>query len=243
MNAFWLYPAIDLRRGRVVRLHQGRDDELTDYGGDPVGVAEAFEAQGAQALHVVDLDGAFGDGRQHDVIASIVARVSMRVQVGGGLRDDASVAAMIDAGAARVIIGSAAVERPDWVGELVSRYGAKVVAGLDARDGEVRLRGWVDGSGQELGVVAHRMAELGVREIIYTDIGRDGALRGPDIDGARALATSSGVKVIVSGGVSGADDIRRASTYAEEGLSGIIVGKALYEGRVTLAEALEATHA
>lgn len=241
---FDIFPAIDLRGGRVVRLEEGRDEAQKAYGEDPVEQARAFEAAGAQHLHVVDLDAAFGDGDHREVIAAIVEAVAIPVQVGGGLREDGIVDAMLDSGVSRVIIGSAAVERPEWVDELVGRCGAeRIVAGIDARDGEVRTRGWVEGSGQRAEEVAARMAASGVRTLIYTNIARDGMLSGPDIEASARLAKAAGVEVIVSGGVGTLDHIRDTMRSAYRGLSGIIVGKALYEERFTLKEALEATRA
>ncbi len=238
-GAFTVFPAIDLRRGRVVRLSQGRDDAQTAYGDDPVAVATSFVEAGATALHVVDLDAAFGDGAQREVIGRIVDAAGVPVQVGGGVRDDAAADALLAVGVSRVIVGSAAVERPEWLGALVSRLGERVVVGIDARDGEVKLRGWVEGGGRSALEVASDVAARGVREVIYTDIARDGMLGGPDIAGSRELAEQAGVRVIVSGGVSGAGDIA-AAAVAGDGVVGVIVGRALYEGCVDVAGALRA---
>jgi phosphoribosylformimino-5-aminoimidazole carboxamide ribotide isomerase len=239
---FTVWPAIDLRGGRVVRLSQGRDDARTEYGDDPVAVAESFVADGTQALHVVDLDAAFGDGSGRGHIARICAAVGdrVRVQVGGGVRSDADVEELLGRGVARVVVGSAAVERPAWVGELVARWGAdRIIVGLDARDGDVKVRGWVDGSGRRAEELAAELAALGAGETVYTNIARDGMLGGADIDGSVALARA-GLRVVVSGGVATLDDVREAARRAGEGLGGIIVGRALYEGRFTVAQALEA---
>lgn len=238
MSGFMIFPAIDLRHGRVVRLSQGRDDAQTVYGDDPVAVAQAFEASGAQALHVVDLDAAFGDGDNRTQIRAITAAVGMPVQVGGGVRDDVSVDDLLACGVWRVIIGSAAVENPAWVGQVVQRVGTeRVVVGIDARDGEVKLRGWVAGGGRSVQQVAHDMAAVGVRTVVYTDISRDGMLTGPDVEGSVLLARESGMQVVVSGGV-GALGHLQAAANAGTGIDGVIVGKALYEKKFTLSQAL-----
>jgi phosphoribosylformimino-5-aminoimidazole carboxamide ribotide isomerase len=237
---FTLWPAIDLRHGRVVRLSQGRDDARTEYGDNPAAVAASFVADGASAVHVVDLDAAFGDGNNRAAIAEIVRTVgpAVRVQVGGGVRDDAAVDELLGWGVARVVVGSAAVERPGWVAELVARHGAeRIIIGLDARDGEVRLRGWVAGSGRHVSDVAREMADAGATETVFTNIANDGMLTGPDLAASLEVA-QSGLRVVVSGGVGQLDDVAAAYARRNEGLAGIIVGRALYEGRFTVAQAL-----
>lgn len=236
---FRLYPAIDLRAGQVVRLEQGEDRARTHYDRDPVAVAEAYVAEGAEILHLVDLDAAFSDGDQHETIARIVAAVPIPVQVGGGLRDDASVARAFDAGAAFVVIGSAAVERPEWMGALVDRYGAKIVVGIDAKNGEVRTRGWVRGSGLDAQVLAAAMAAQGVRTAVVTNIARDGTGKGPDVDFAVRIAKSSGLQVVVSGGVGGLGHISETAAQRHRGICGLILGKALLDGRFALHQAQE----
>lgn len=237
---FTLFPAIDLRHGRVVRLEEGRDDRSTIYGDDPVAVARGYVEAGAEAIHLVDLDAAFRDGDNRELIRRVVASVQVPVQVGGGIRNDESVEALLELGVRRVIIGSAAVSNPDWVGEVAAKHGDKIVVGLDAKHGEVRTHGWVEGSGVSLTELGKVMAEKGIRRVIYTDISRDGMLQGPDITGSASLARETGLEVVVSGGVSGADDVRRAAAEADSGIVGIIVGKALFEGRTTVEEALAA---
>lgn len=241
---FTLFPAIDLREGRVVRLEQGQDTARTQYGDDPVAFARSHVEAGATALHVVDLDAAFGDGDHAAVIAEIVAAVEVPVQVGGGLRDDDAVARVLDAGAARAIIGSAAVERPDWVGGLVSRFGGdRVVVGIDARDGVVKTRGWVEDGGVSAVQLAEDMAERGVRRTIVTNIARDGTGQGPDVDLCAEVARASGLQVVVSGGVGALEHVREASRRRGEGLVGIVIGKALFDGRFDLSAAQEAADA
>jgi phosphoribosylformimino-5-aminoimidazole carboxamide ribotide isomerase len=237
--SFALYPAIDLRRGQVVRLTQGRDDATTVYGTDPVDVVTAYQEQGAQTLHLVDLDAAFGDGDNRAVIRRVLEATSLPVQVGGGVRDETSAQALFDAGVSRVIIGSRAAEDPAWVGQMVQAFGAdRIVVGIDARDGQVMLRGWVEGAALSATEVASRVASVGVRTVIYTNIANDGMLTGPDLVGSAALAMDAGVDVIVSGGVGTLDHVIEAAAW-KPAFAGLIIGKALFEGRFTLRQALE----
>jgi phosphoribosylformimino-5-aminoimidazole carboxamide ribotide isomerase len=233
-----LYPAIDLRGGEVVRLAQGESDRQTSYGTDPAAQARAFANAGARWLHVVDLDRAFGTGDNDTAIAAIVAAVGTRlaVQVGGGVRSVERARALADLGVTRVIIGTAAVERPTLVDDVVAAVGADAVAvGIDARDGAVALRGWTETSAIQATDLAIRVAGQGVRTVIYTDIARDGMLGGPDLAGSVALQAAAGVSVIASGGIATLDDLR---AVAEAGLGGAITGRALYEGRFALTDAL-----
>lgn len=237
---FTVFPAIDLRGGRVVRLEEGRDDRLTSYGDDPVAVAKEFVEAGAEAIHLVDLDAAFRDGNNRALIQRVVAAVNVPVQVGGGVREDAHLEELLDYGVRRVIIGSAAVNNPNWVAELAQKHGDKIIVGLDAKHGEVRTHGWVEGSGVQVIDLATQMAQRGVQRIIYTDISRDGMLSGPDIDGAAELAQKTGLEVVISGGVSRAQDIQKSAATGVDKVVGVIVGKAIYEGHVTVAQAVEA---
>ncbi len=233
-----LYPAIDLRGGEVVRLAQGEADRQTSYGTDPAAQASTFAHAGARWLHVVDLDRAFGTGDNDPAIAAIVAAVgtTLAVQVGGGVRTVERARALADLGVTRVILGTAAVERPALVDEVVSALGAdRVAVGIDARDGAVALRGWTETSAVQATDLAIRVAGQGVRTVIYTDIARDGMLGGPDIAGSVALQAAAGVSVIASGGIATLDDLR---AVAAAGLGGAITGRALYEGRFALADAL-----
>lgn len=237
-----LFPAIDLRHGRVVRLSQGEATRQTSYGDDPVAVAERFVAAGAAWIHVVDLDRAFGDGDNAAIIAEIARRVGRdaQVQVGGGIRDAGRVSELLAWPISRVVLGTAAIADPEFVPRVLALAGAERVAvGIDARDGIVALRGWRETSGEATDAVARRMAGYGVRTIIYTDIGRDGMLTGPDIAGSLAVQ-AVGVEVIASGGVGTLDDLR---AIARAELGGAIVGRALYERRFTLPEALAAVAA
>jgi phosphoribosylformimino-5-aminoimidazole carboxamide ribotide isomerase len=233
---FTIYPAIDLRRGRCVRLEQGEAERETVYGEDPAEVAGSFARDGAVWVHVVDLDAAFGDGSNRAIIRALAAESPLRVQTGGGLRDDAAIAEVLEAGAGRAVIGTAALERPDLVERAVKRWGAdRIAVGLDARGLRPAARGWREQSELDVFEVGRRMADLGVRTLIYTDIDRDGMLVGPNIEIASELARRTSIEVIASGGVGRLDDV---AAVADAGLAGVILGKALYERRVSLEAAL-----
>ena len=234
----FLLPSIDLRHGRVVRLSQGDARQQTVYGGDPLAIADGFARDGASWLHLVDLDRAFGEGDNADLIARVVAGVGsrMRIQVGGGFRTLEVITSMLDAGAARVVIGTAAVRSPELVPAALARAGTERLAvGIDARAGLVAIRGWREETGERVEDVARRGIAQGIRTLIYTDVARDGMLEGPDIAGAVALQ-SLGAAVIASGGVASLDDLRRVR---DAGLAGAIVGRAIYEGRFAVREAVE----
>lgn len=236
-----LYPAIDLRAGRVVRLEQGDFARETVYDDDPVAVARAFERAGAEWIHVVDLDAArTGDPANLGVVAAIVDAVRCRVQVGGGVRSMSAAAALLGAGAARVVVGTAAVERPELVDELGVAHPGQVAVGLDARGREVAVRGWAEGSGADLTELATRFEHAGVAALVVTEIGRDGMLVGPDLDQLGAVLAATSLPVIASGGVGSLVDLAAlaALTAGERRLAGAIVGKALYEGCFSVAEAL-----
>jgi phosphoribosylformimino-5-aminoimidazole carboxamide ribotide isomerase len=235
----YLLPAIDLRHGRVVRLQQGEAGRETRYHDDPLAQAEAFIAAGAQWLHVVDLDRAFGTGDNLAMIGRIarMADGRVRVQVGGGIRTLDALRAVRDLGIARAVLGTALVRDPELVPAAVRLAGAEgIAAGLDVKDGHIAIRGWVETTGVLAREVAVRVRAEGVATVVYTDVGRDGMLSGPDLPGARALK-GLGLEVILSGGVSSLEDLKAASAA---GLAGVIVGRALYEGRFSLGEALEA---
>lgn len=240
---FALYPAIDLRGGRCVRLQKGRADRETVYGGDPPGVAAGFVEAGASWIHVVDLDAAFGDGSNRALIRGLASSVGAKVQTGGGLRTEEDLADVLDAGVARAVIGTAAIEAPDLVRRAVARWGAERIAvGLDARGRTPAARGWTEASGADLFDLARRMVDAGVRTVIHTDIERDGMMMGPNLELSSALAAESGAEVIVSGGMRSVDDVRAVAAAAREGrgIAGAIVGRALYEGALDLRAALEA---
>jgi len=247
-----LFPAIDLRAGRCVRLVHGDYDRETVYSDDPIAVARSFEAAGAPWIHVVDLDAArTGRPLNRDVVGAIAAAVSVPVQSGGGIRDAAATDALIDAGVARVVVGTAALESSGIVAALVARHPGRVAVGLDHRrtagpDGRVRrevaVRGWTVGSGRELLEVVAELAGAGVVALVVTDIDKDGALAGPDVDGLTAVLGATDVDVIASGGVSSPEDLRTLSALESDGrrLAGAIVGTAIYEGRMTVSEAVAA---
>lgn len=237
-------PAIDLRHGKCVRLSQGRKEAATVYDSDPIEVAKAFERDGAELIHVIDLDGAFGEGRQsRDIALRIIRSVSVPVQFGGGLRGIEDVDELINAGANHVVIGTVAAESPQILEKLVTKFGARIVVGIDARDGEVRTHGW-ESHGKILAVdLARRVAQMGVQRIVYTDVSRDGMLGGPSVEQTRMIAQTSGLKVTASGGISSLSDIDRLrAADADTEIDSVIVGKALYEGRFTLKEALALMH-
>ena len=233
-----LYPAIDIRHGRVVRLSQGEPTRQTVYGDDPAAVAERFAELGAPWIHVVDLDRAFGDGENLALVGRIVARVGghARIQLGGGIRTVDRVREGLEQGVARLVIGTAAALDAAVVPAAVAVAGAERIAvGIDARDGRVAVRGWTETTALTADDLAARVLADGVRTLVYTDVSRDGMLTGPDLAGARRL-TAAGAEVIASGGVATLDDIRAAR---EAGLAGAIVGRALYEGRISLPDALQ----
>lgn len=236
--SFTIYPAIDLRHGKVVRLTEGVDETTTSYSSDPVAVAEQLWDDGAKALHIVDLDAAFRDGAQRDIISKVANAFGGTVQVGGGVRDDDQVEILLDVGVDRVIIGSAAIEAPDWVERMVAAHGEAIVVGLDARDGIVRTHGWTESGGEKVDDVAQRLIDAGVGEVIFTNIAHDGRLIGPDLDASAALA-ASGLRVVVSGGVGTVAHVRETYRRRSEGFSGLIIGKALYEGAFSIKQALE----
>jgi phosphoribosylformimino-5-aminoimidazole carboxamide ribotide isomerase len=238
--AFTLYPAIDLRGGRCVRLEKGEASRETVYGGDPAAVARGFAAAGAEWVHVVDLDAAFGTGSNRALIREIVAATPLRVQTGGGLRTEDDLAEVLEAGAARAVVGTAAIEDPGLVEAAVRRWGAgRIAVGLDARGRRPAARGWTEESGADLFHLAKTLVGLGVGTLIHTDIERDGMLMGPNLELSAELARESGAEVIVSGGVRGVEDVAAAARAHREGrgIAGAVVGKALYEGRLDLAEA------
>lgn len=242
-----LYPAIDLRAGRCVRLTEGDFDRETRYGDDPVAVACGFEAAGAPWIHVVDLDAArTGDPVNRPVVQRIAAAVRIPVQVGGGVRSSDDADALLGAGVARVVMGTAAVEHPEVVAEVATRWPGGVAVGLDHRHGEVQLRGWTQGGGRRVAELLPEALDAGAAVVIVTDISRDGVLRGPDVVGLAALLEATDAPLIASGGVGTLDDLRQLSALRggaggrNTGLVGVIVGKALYEGAFDVSSALAA---
>lgn len=238
-----IIPAIDLQNGKCVRLSQGRKDASTVYDDDPLRVASEFALAGAEMLHIVDLDAAFsGSGSTNRLLVrDIIRAIQIPVQFGGGLRTVKDVAEMIELGVSRAIVGTIAVESPETVAELVSRFGAdRVAVGIDAKDGEVMVRGWEQKGSIRAVELARVVADVGVARIIYTDVTRDGMLSGLNIEQTLMLARESGLKVTASGGVSTLDDLKKLNSLVTDGVDSVIVGKALYEGRFSLAEAVSA---
>lgn len=231
-------PAIDIRDGRCVRLTQGDYQQMTVFDHDPVAVAQRWEKLGARRLHVVDLDGAkAGRPVSAQVVYAIVRAVNIPVQLGGGLRDSSAVAAALNLGVERVILGTVAVRDPNLVARLVEQYGDQIVVGVDAREGWVAAQGWTETSHIKVYELVQRMGAFGVRWVIYTDIARDGMLSGPDVEGVAELVGGGGPGIIASGGVGTTDDLLALATT---GAAGVIVGKAIYTGAIDLAQAIEA---
>jgi phosphoribosylformimino-5-aminoimidazole carboxamide ribotide isomerase len=239
-----IIPAIDLRNGRCVRLTQGRRAEAKVYDGDPVEIARRFAEAGATMLHVVDLDGAFSEtaSPNREVARRIIEAVEIPVQFGGGLRDISDVREIIEGGAARVVIGTLVLESVETLMRLVELYGAHIAVGIDARAGRVVTHGWEKQQDVTAVELAARMAALGVARIIYTDVARDGMLGGVNVEQTCSVARASGLPVTASGGVSSLADIERLKTAsnADAHIDSVIIGKALYEKRFTLEEALRA---
>jgi phosphoribosylformimino-5-aminoimidazole carboxamide ribotide isomerase len=241
-----LFPAIDLRDGRCVRLYQGDYAQETVYAGDPVAQAQAFAAEGARWVHVVDLDAArTGDPHNREVVAAIAAAVDVPVQAGGGVRDDGAADDLLSLGVARVVVGTAALERPDWVRDLASRHPGRIAVGLDARGHDVAVRGWVEGSGRDVVEVARRFDGAGVAALVVTEIGRDGTLAGPALDQLADVLGATSLDVVASGGVGTLADLRGLSALEVDGrrLAGVIVGRALYEGAFRVNDAVATVEA
>jgi phosphoribosylformimino-5-aminoimidazole carboxamide ribotide isomerase len=232
-------PAIDLKEGRCVRLRQGRMEDATVYGDDPVAQARRWEEAGATWLHLVDLDGAFaGAPRNLKAVTDIVNASGCRVEVGGGIRDMERVGAYLEAGVARVILGSAAVRNPDLVGEASRAFPSRVVVGIDAVRGKVAVQGWAEVTEVEATDLARRMGVMGAAAIVYTDIDRDGMQAGVNLEATREVARAAGIPVIASGGVATLEDVRALLPLVADGVTGVITGRAIYEGTLDLAEAI-----
>ncbi len=241
-----IIPAIDLQNGKCVRLSQGRKDAPIVYNDDPITVAKEFELAGTQLLHIVDLDAAFSvsGSPNRDVLGQIIRAIEIPVQFGGGLRTAKDVEEVIKLGVRRAIVGTLAVESPEVLADLVREFGDCgsdcIAVGIDAKDGEVMVRGWEQGGKIRAAELARIVAQAGVERIIYTDVARDGMLSGPNVEQTRLLARESGLKVTASGGVSSLTDLAQLKPLAQFGVDSVIVGKALYEGRFTFAEAARA---
>ena len=237
-----LIPAIDLKDGQCVRLKQGDMDQATVFSEDPAAMARHWVNQGARRLHLVDLNGAFvGKPRNEAAIKAIIAEVGdeIPVQLGGGIRDLNTIERWLDDGLSYVIIGTAAVKNPGFLKDACAAFGGHIIVGLDAKDGKVATDGWSKLTGHEVADLARKYEDYGVESIIYTDIGRDGMMEGPNLESTVELAQAISIPVIVSGGVRSADDIEACAKRASDGIAGAIVGRALYVGGVTVEEALE----
>ncbi len=234
-----VFPAIDLKAGQVVRLAEGDMARATIYGDDPAAQAMLFAEAGAQYLHVVDLDGSFaGRAENREAVEAILKAFTGHVQLGGGIRDAKAVDGWFDLGVARVVMGTAALKNPEFVKDMARAYPGGIVVAVDARDGMVATEGWAELSDVSITDMARRFEDAGVASLLFTDIGRDGMLKGCNIEATVDLARRTDLPVIASGGVKGLDDIRMLSLYASDGIEGVITGRALYDGRLDLAAAI-----
>lgn len=237
--SFTIYPAIDIRAGKCVRLFQGDYAQETVYADSPMDMARQWVAQGASWIHLVDLDGAKeGKPANGELIKEIARSISVPVQVGGGIRTEAQIKDYLEAGVSRVIVGTAAIEDEPFTQRILQAYGEKIAIGLDCRNGLVATRGWLTTTDVKAADLAKRLVSYGAETFIYTDIARDGTLSGPNVEEIAGLAIATGKSVIASGGVSNLDDLLTLSAHEADGVSGAIVGKALYTGAFTLKEAL-----
>lgn len=234
-----IWPAIDLRGGKCVRLQQGDYNRETVFSDDPVAMAQSFAAAGAKYLHLVDLDGA-RDGKptNHDVVRQIVQAVDMQCELGGGVRDQATIDALLNTGLTRVVLGTAALKNADWFRQMCEQYPQRLVLGIDARDGMVATDGWLETSNTPATELADQFRDVPLAAIVYTDIATDGMLQGPNVEAMAAMQRHVDVPVVASGGVTTIDDVRRLD---EAGLAAAIIGRAIYEGTLQLSEAIDVT--
>jgi 1-(5-phosphoribosyl)-5-[(5-phosphoribosylamino)methylideneamino] imidazole-4-carboxamide isomerase/N-(5'phosphoribosyl)anthranilate isomerase len=233
-----LLPAVDVQGGKAVRLTQGAAGTETDYG-DPIEAAENWAKQGAEWIHLVDLDAAFGRGSNAGILRKVIKHMrGINVELSGGIRDDASLEAALDSGAQRINLGTAALENPEWTASVIGRYGESIAVGLDVRGTTLAARGWTQ-EGGDLWEVLERLEEAGCSRYVVTDVTKDGTLRGPNLDLLREITSRTTKPVVASGGVSSLDDIAALRGLVPNGVEGAIVGKALYAGAFTLAEALD----
>ncbi|MFT9598638.1 1-(5-phosphoribosyl)-5-[(5-phosphoribosylamino)methylideneamino]imidazole-4-carboxamide isomerase [Mesobacillus sp.] len=238
---FTIYPAIDMRGGKCVRLLQGDYDKETVYGDSPFEMAKTFADEGAEWIHMVDLDGARDGRRVNDkFVIQAAQELGVNIQIGGGIRSEEDINHYLDNGVNRVIIGSIAVSNPEFAEEMVRKYGAEIAIGLDAKNGFVATHGWLNTSEVSAVELGKRFADAGAETFIFTDIATDGTLAGPNVEATRQLALETGKSVIASGGVSSLDDLAALRKLSGDGVSGAIVGKAIYEGRFSVKSALEA---
>ena len=235
-------PAIDLKEGKCVRLEQGLMDKDTVFNDNPAAQARAWQDQGAEMLHIVDLDGAFaGEPKNRAAIEAIVGAITIPSQLGGGIRDIETIEAYLSLGLSRVIIGTAAQRNPELVREACARFPGRIVVGIDAKNGMVAVQGWAEVTDITAVDLARKFEDCGVAAIIYTDIARDGMLQGPNLEATKALAEAVSIPIIASGGVSSLQDIRNLMAIESSGVTGVITGKAVYTGAIRLAEAVALT--
>ena len=239
-----IIPAIDLRDGKCVRLIQGDFGKATIYSGNPLDVARRWEDQGAERIHIVDLDGSrTGSPQNRKAIETIVTQTDVPIQVGGGIRDRATVEAYLDVGVSRVIVGTIALQHPDFVSGICSDFSGKIILGLDARDNRVAIQGWLEETDRSPVAIAKSYEGCGLDAIVFTDISRDGMEMGTNVESTRELAESVDIPIIASGGVAGMEDIERLMAVEASGIMGVIVGKALYSGAISLQDAIKRAHA
>ena len=239
-----IIPAVDIKNGRCVRLVQGKVDQETVYSNDPLSMANHWDEEGAQTIHVVDLDGAFqGSPINAEIVKNIIYSSSVDIQVGGGIRTLETIETYVKAGAYRIILGTVAQQEPEFVEEACKRFPDKIIVGIDARDGLVAVKGWVEVSEQKATDLAQKLKGYGIAGFIFTDISRDGMLQGPNLESIKEFAESSQLPVIASGGVSRLEDIKNLAKLESYGVEGVIVGKALYDKTLTFKEARDVLHA
>jgi phosphoribosylformimino-5-aminoimidazole carboxamide ribotide isomerase len=239
-----IIPAVDIKEGRCVRLVQGKADRETVYSNDPLSMANHWDEEGAQLIHVVDLDGAFhGSPINAEIVKNIIYSSSVDIQVGGGIRTLETVETYVKAGAYRIILGTVAQQEPEFVEEACKRFPDKIIVGIDAREGLVAVKGWVEVSEQKATDLAQKLKGYGIAGFIFTDISRDGMLQGPNLESIKEFAESAQLPVIASGGVSRLEDIKNLAKLESYGVEGVIVGKALYDKTLTFKEARNVLHA
>ncbi len=235
-----VFPAIDIKDGKVVRLLQGKFDNMTQYSEDPVMIAKQWENRGAQWLHIVDLDGALtGEMKNIEIIKKIAQSVEIPIQVGGGIREKENIDNLFSFGVTRVVMGTKVIENRIFLLEMVKKWKDRIIVSLDCSQGLLTQRGWTSMTNLKATVFAQEIENLGLHHLIYTDIAKDGMLQGPNYKGIEEILNAVSIPVIASGGVSSIEDIKKLSTYESRGLAGVITGKAIYEGKLKIEEALE----
>ncbi len=234
-----IFPAIDIKNGNVVRLLQGKFDEVTEYASDPLGMAKTFEAKGAQWIHIVDLDGAKTGAMQNkDIILKIAQEISIPIEVGGGIRTEEDIDDLINGGVKRVILGTKIIEDISFLSKMIEKWGDKIAVSLDCSNGYIAERGWVNTTDIKATELVSDLEKRGLKCLVFTDIARDGMLTGPNFESLEELCNLTNIDIIASGGVSNIEDIKQLKALEEKGVIGAITGKAIYEGKLDLKEAL-----